>query len=109
MDTNLGSFINSRIRVLGKTRRQLERESGVSRTAIGNIESGITKNPRMTTLEKLAKYLHCTVDELIERLRTKPREIRRKTLDVTGLTEDQERIIFHLVEEFKREPKLQES
>ncbi len=45
--------------------RQLEIMSGVPRSTINDIMNGRT-SPRLDTLEKLARALHCRITELFE-------------------------------------------
>lgn len=49
----------------GLTQKELERRSGVHQCQISWIETGLVKNPRVYTLEKLASALGCTVDDLL--------------------------------------------
>ena len=46
--------------------RDLEKISGVSYTTIKNIEDGITKNPGIESVSKVAKSLDISLDELID-------------------------------------------
>lgn len=50
----------------GLSRPQLEKMTGVSERTIEFIEKEKRKNPRIMTLEKLAKALDVTVNDLIE-------------------------------------------
>lgn len=42
------------------------REAGVAPTSISNIRAGITKNPSVKTVSRLAEYLGVPVTELME-------------------------------------------
>ena len=46
------------------SQEELSKASGVSRTTISNIESGVDKIVLSSTLKKLADALDCTVDQL---------------------------------------------
>lgn len=48
------------------TQAELAKASGVTQQAISNIETGKRKRPSGDTLYKLARALHCMVDDLIE-------------------------------------------
>lgn len=50
----------------GKTMRQISIESGVTEGQIRNIESGVTRNPRIETLAALAKVLSCEVIDFMD-------------------------------------------
>ena len=50
-----------RRRRLGKTQRRLSKEVGISQTSISALEKG-HKEPRSTTLARLADALECSVD-----------------------------------------------
>jgi transcriptional regulator with XRE-family HTH domain len=51
-------------RELGVSLRDLELRTGVSHVTIHNIESGVTKDPRPTTLRKLAAGLGVDIREI---------------------------------------------
>ncbi len=44
---------------------ELARKTGLSRVAISRILNHKQKNPKLSTLQKLAKALDCTIDELV--------------------------------------------
>ncbi len=48
------------------TKEELSKKSGVHRNTIKLIENSCSKNPAITTLEKLAKALDVTVNDLIK-------------------------------------------
>jgi transcriptional regulator with XRE-family HTH domain len=52
---------------LGWTQEDLARVSGIGRPAISRIETGSRANVRTTTLQKLAKALGVSADELMLR------------------------------------------
>lgn len=49
----------------GKTLRQISYESDVTQTQIYNLENGITTNPRIETLQKLARVLGCEISDFL--------------------------------------------
>lgn len=49
---------------MGLTQDELAAKSGVSRTTISLIERGVAESTKTSTLEKLAKALECTVQEI---------------------------------------------
>jgi transcriptional regulator with XRE-family HTH domain len=49
----------------GKTLRQLSRESDVTEAQILNLESGKTTNPRIETLQGLARALGCELNDFL--------------------------------------------
>lgn len=49
----------------GMSQNQLAKLSGVPQSVICDIESGKTRNPRIDTLQAIAKVLGITVDELV--------------------------------------------
>jgi transcriptional regulator with XRE-family HTH domain len=53
------------MKLRGLNAKQLEELSGVPDSRISEIRNGITKNPRMTTINKLAKGLKVTPEILI--------------------------------------------
>lgn len=53
-------------RRLHLTQRELAERMGVATSRIGEIESGINKNPKMSTIESLAKALEVPIGELLE-------------------------------------------
>jgi transcriptional regulator with XRE-family HTH domain len=48
------------------TQAELARLSGVPQPVISGIETGVTRNPRVETMRRLANTLHCTIEELLE-------------------------------------------
>ena len=63
-------FINKKIKkariAKNLSLRDLGKISGVSYTTIKNIEDGITKNPGIESVSKVAKSLDISLDELID-------------------------------------------
>lgn len=57
--------ITERLKEKDKNIRNAERLSGLPRNTIRNILSGTSLNPTIETLNSIAKYLDCTIDELI--------------------------------------------
>lgn len=51
---------------MGYSRKILGEKTNITATAIQYIEVGITKNPKMITLENLSKALNVSIDELIK-------------------------------------------
>lgn len=50
----------------GHTVDSLAHESGVTKSRISEIETGVTKNPGVLTVAKLARALRVTVDEIVK-------------------------------------------
>lgn len=50
----------------GYSKLRLARETGLSARCIEHIEYGKAKNPQITTLEKIAKVLNISIDDLIK-------------------------------------------
>ena len=48
------------------TQKQLAELSNVPQQTISAIESGERKNPGIVTLQKLAKALECTLDDMLD-------------------------------------------
>lgn len=48
------------------TLKQLSDNTGVGQSTISDIETGKAKNPKMTTLKKIADYFNVSVDELMK-------------------------------------------
>ena len=51
----------------GLTQQELGRISGIPQCSISQLERGVSKNPRIDTASRLARALHCTVEDLIEK------------------------------------------
>jgi len=58
-----------------KTGYALARAAGLTPTQIKAIEDGVTKNPRGETLEKIARALRLSIDELMSDASPRPRPI----------------------------------
>lgn len=52
---------------LGWSQNELARRSGVKQGVLSEIESGVTKNPRVATMAAIAAALNVTIDELIKK------------------------------------------
>ena len=50
---------------LGWSQNELSRRSGVRQSVLSDIESGVTRNPRIGTLMKIAKALNVPVEFLV--------------------------------------------
>lgn len=50
----------------GKTLRQISIEADVTESQILNIETGLTKNPRIDTLIKIADAIGCEVSDFLD-------------------------------------------
>lgn len=44
---------------------QVAKETGVSQTALSNWSRNVTQTPSVETLQKLAQFFGCTIDELL--------------------------------------------
>ena len=60
----LGLNIKKRRELLGMTQDDLSERSGVSQSAIANIENGKRKNPQSTIINALARVLKCKAEDL---------------------------------------------
>jgi transcriptional regulator with XRE-family HTH domain len=47
------------------TQKQLARQSGLSKAIIQSLEQGVRRDPRLSTVVRLAKALHITLNELV--------------------------------------------
>jgi transcriptional regulator with XRE-family HTH domain len=62
---SVGENIKRRRKLLGITQNALSRLSGISQSAISDIENPqVTKLPNIDTIKKLAAALQCTVSDL---------------------------------------------
>ena len=59
MITSVGKRVRSDRKALGLTMRELAEKSTVTRSAIGHIETGRSRNPGVYTIKKLAVALKC--------------------------------------------------
>lgn len=44
---------------------EIARKTGLTRQTVVKIFNGVQKNPKLETLQKIAKTLNCTVDDLL--------------------------------------------
>lgn len=62
-------YLNDKVRRLRKERnitlRELAKETGIAYGAIGSIERGLTKDPGIKTVIKLANAFNISIDELV--------------------------------------------
>lgn len=52
---------------LGLTQAQLAERAGMHQTRVSEIERGDNLDPRLSTIEALARALGCRVDQLLEK------------------------------------------
>lgn len=64
--SEIGKFIDKKLKELDMTQGELAQRSGVSAEYISKIVSGKRKNPSESILRKLAKPLHLPADRLLE-------------------------------------------
>lgn len=63
--SKVGENIRARRKALGMSQVMLSRASGISQSAISDIENpNVTKLPNIDTISKIAAALACSVDEL---------------------------------------------
>jgi len=53
----------------GLTQEELARKADIPYTTLAKIESGMVSNPRMKTLQKIAKALEISIDELVKNIK----------------------------------------
>lgn len=84
---------------LGLSRKVVSEIIGISASTLADYENGYGE-PSLKSLMKLASLYKCSTDFLLG-IEKKPPE---KTLDVTGLTENQIKALEHLVEVMNSSP-----
>jgi len=57
---------------------QVSRDTGISRTTLTNLYYRRSKAVSFDTLDKLCKYLHCGIDDILDYTATEPQPIIRK-------------------------------
>ncbi|ASP84786.1 XRE family transcriptional regulator [Sinorhizobium meliloti] len=65
MENELAQRIRSRLETVGKSAAAASLEAGLGRSAVTDILSGNSGSPRLTTLEKLADVLECSLAYLV--------------------------------------------
>ncbi len=65
MDSKIGANIKKLLKKNGLSKSDLVRETGLDYHTIAKIERGVTPDPRVHTLTKIAVALGTTVDELM--------------------------------------------
>lgn len=63
------------MRALGSNPKRLARDAGLGETAVRDIIKGISEEPRLPTLQKIARALGCTVADLTGEAPTRPTAI----------------------------------
>ena len=48
---------------------EIARKSGIARQTVFNILTGREKNPKLETLQKMAKSMDCSVDTLLDQIK----------------------------------------
>jgi XRE family transcriptional regulator, regulator of sulfur utilization len=65
--TTVGKSLRRLRTARGWTQRRLSEKSGVSYVVVTKVEQGLTKDPAMSTLVKLADALGVSLDKLVGR------------------------------------------
>lgn len=60
----MGERVRKRRKELKMSQAELAKKAGISRVQVSNIERGIHKNIRLTTIRALSSALELTVEEL---------------------------------------------
>jgi len=64
-ENNIGENIKKRRTKLGFSQEDFAQKSGVKYTTLTKIESGVIKTPSVLMVEKIAKALDVSIEELI--------------------------------------------
>jgi transcriptional regulator with XRE-family HTH domain len=67
MPTSLPESLKRLRKERGLTQQKLAHEAGVSLIVVTSVEQGVTKDPSMSSLVKLADVLGVSIDQLIGR------------------------------------------
>lgn len=59
-------YMNDRKKELGITNKQLCELAGVPIGTLSKIMSGIISNPKLSTMQRIANALNCTLDDFVE-------------------------------------------
>ena len=65
-ENNIGENIKKRRTKLGLSQEDFAQKSGVKYTTLTKIESGVIKTPSVLMVEKIAKALGVSIEELIK-------------------------------------------
>ena len=65
-ENNIGENIKKRRTKLGLSQEDFAQKSGVKYTTLTKIESGVIKTPSVLMVEKIAKVLGVSIEELIK-------------------------------------------
>jgi len=85
-DSPLITELRSRMAAEGFNQKSLARAANLNETAVRDILKGRSQNPRIDTLEALARTLGCSVSELTGRGRATPPANWTDKIDVIGAT-----------------------
>jgi transcriptional regulator with XRE-family HTH domain len=83
MNTNLAESLKRLRKAHGLTQQKLAQEAGVSLIVVTKVEQGVTKDPAMSSLVKMADAMGLSIDDLIGRQpfraipKSEPRRPRR--------------------------------
>lgn len=65
-DNNIGENIKKRRTKLGLSQEDFAQKSGVKYTTLTKIESGVIKTPSVLMVEKIAKALAVSIEDLLK-------------------------------------------
>lgn len=86
-------FMIDRKKQLGLTNATLASKAGLPLTTTAKIMAGIIKDPKLHTLQALAKALECTIDDFYDAQPNAPPTEKEKTVAFDGLSEAQRKLI----------------
>jgi len=81
----VGEEIKGRREALGMTQSQLARRAGTHQSAIASIESGRRSHFRTSSIEKIARALHCTSSIWIRPERSKDEILEARSTKLANL------------------------
>lgn len=92
-------YMNKRKKELNLTNAQISELSGVPMGTLSKIMAGIIKNPKLNTLQALARVLECTIDDFYdppinnENNKSPPEKKEKTTPAEDGLSDAQRALI----------------
>ena len=101
METNFGTKIKELRDASGMTQTELAERIGVSKSVISAYEKGI-RNPSHKVIQSIAEVFGISALSFYERGYFKNQSV---TIDITDLNSEQQKIIFSLINQFKKDNK----
>ena len=99
-------YMNKRKKELNLSNAKISELSGVPMSTLSKIMAGIIKNPKLNTLQAIAKVLECTIDDFYEKGSDNKKNPETTNVSSTFIISELEK---RLIIEYRNAPQMHEA